>query len=149
MCCFGFPNIKISFFVQLVLGRPRVCPGISLGLSLGQTRVFSLFYTVEALRPRVCPWDKPSLSLGQSRGRRAAQKVYVKKVFVPFLLAILSMKKRQIVLQSLRRQKTMPLVNHAFAHVTPVIFAVFVVFTGLSSKALVVFRGERTWAITI
>ena len=53
----------------------------------------------------VCPWDKsgekykdklilhsgspisPGLSLGQSRGRRAAQKVYVKKVYVPFSLA--------------------------------------------------------------
>ena len=35
----------------------------------------------------VCPWDKPGLSLGQSRGRRAAQKVYVKKVYVLFSLA--------------------------------------------------------------
>ena len=55
---------------------------------MGQTRVFSLFYTVEARFHRVCPWDKPGLSLGQSRGRRAAQKVYVKKVYVPFLLAL-------------------------------------------------------------
>ena len=45
------------------------------GENLGQTRVFSLLYTVEARFHRVCPWDKPSLSQGQSRGRRAAQKV--------------------------------------------------------------------------
>ena len=31
---------------------------------------------------------------------------------------------------SIREQKTMPLVNHAFASVTPAIFVIFVVFTG-------------------
>ena len=51
-------HININFFVRLVLG---------------QTRVFSLFYTVK--------------SLGQSRGQRAAQKVYVKNIYVPFSLA--------------------------------------------------------------
>ena len=83
-------HININFFVRLVLGRPRVCPGDSTGFVpwdkpgeiLGQTRAFSLFYTV--------PWDKPGLSLGQSRGRRAAQKVHVKKVYVPFSLARLT-----------------------------------------------------------
>ena len=68
-------------------GFHRVCPWDKPGENLGQTRVFSLFYTVEARFHRVCPWDKPGLSLGQSRGRRAAQKVYVKKVYVPFSLA--------------------------------------------------------------
>ena len=62
------------------------CPA-DLGTTPGQTRAFSLFYTVEARQTRVCPWDKPSLSLGQSRERRAAQKVHVKKVDVPLLLA--------------------------------------------------------------
>ena len=71
-----------------VPGISPVCPWDKPGENLGQTRVFSLFYTVEARQNRVCPWDKPSLSLGQSRGRRAAQKVYVKKVYVPFSLAI-------------------------------------------------------------
>ena len=37
-----------------------------------------------------------------------------------------------------REQKTGPLVNHAFARVTPAIFVIFVVTQGLSSKALVV-----------
>ena len=69
-------------------GFHRVCPWDKSGENLGQTRVSSLFYTVEARFHRVCPWDKPGLSLGQSRGRRAAQKVYVKKVYVPFSLAI-------------------------------------------------------------
>ena len=37
----------------------------------------------------------------------------------------------------IREQKTVPLVNHAFARGTPAIFVVFVVSRGLSSKALV------------
>ena len=68
-------------------GFHRVCPWDKSGENLGQTRVFSLFYTVEARFHRVCPWDKPGLFLGQSRGRRAAQKVYVKNVYVPFSVA--------------------------------------------------------------
>ena len=61
------------------------CP-VGLGTTPGLSRGFH----------RVCPWDKfgenpanPGLSLGQTRGRRAAQKVYVKKGYVPFSLAIL------------------------------------------------------------
>ena len=87
--------ININFFVRLVLGftgfvpgTNPVCPWDKPGENLGQTQVFSLFYTVEARFHRVCPWDKPSSSLGQSRGRREAQRVYVKKVYVPFSLAI-------------------------------------------------------------
>ena len=49
-------HININFLVRLVLGRPRVCLGDKPGLSLGQTQVFSLFYTVEA-----------GLSLGQTQ----------------------------------------------------------------------------------
>ena len=87
---------KHKFFCPVGLGTTpglsrgfhRVCPWDKSGENLGQTRVFSLFYTVEARFHRVCPWDKPGLSLGQSRGRRAAQKVYVKKMYVPFSLAI-------------------------------------------------------------
>ena len=83
---------KHKFFVQLVLGRPRVRPSDFTGFipwdkSGENLQVISLFYTVEARFHRVCPWDKPGWSQGQSRGRRAAQKVYVKKVSVPFLLA--------------------------------------------------------------
>ena len=86
---------KHKFFCPVGLGTTpglsrgfhRVCPWDKSGENLGQTRVFSLFYTVEARFHRVCPWDKPGLSLGQSRGRRAAQKVYVKKIYVPFSLA--------------------------------------------------------------
>ena len=73
--------------VWLVLGRPRVCPGDFTGLVPGTNPVRT--------------WDKPGfllilhtgspispgLSLGQTRARRAAQKVYVKKVYVPFSLA--------------------------------------------------------------
>ena len=86
---------KLNFFCPVGLGTTpglsrgfhRVCPWDKSGENLGQTRVFSLFYTVEARFHPVCPWDKPGLSLGQSWGRRAAQKVYVKKVYVPFSLA--------------------------------------------------------------
>ena len=35
----------------------------------------------------VCPRDKPSLCLGQSRGRRAAEEVYVLKIYLPSSLA--------------------------------------------------------------
>ena len=69
-------HMNVNLFVRLVLGRPRVCPGDFTGFvpgtnpvkSPGQTRVFALFYTVEARFHRVCPWDKPGLSLGQSWG---------------------------------------------------------------------------------
>ena len=40
-------------------GFHRVCPWDKSGENLGHTRVFSLFYTVEARFHRVCPWDKP------------------------------------------------------------------------------------------
>ena len=57
-------HININFFVRLVLGRPgfvqgfhRACPRDKPGENLGQTRVFSLFYTVEARFHRVK--DKP------------------------------------------------------------------------------------------
>ena len=88
-------HININFFVRLVPvftgfvpGTNPVCPWDKSGEKQGQTQKFSLFYTVEARFHRVCPWDKPGLSQGQSRGRRAAQNVYVKKVYVPFSLAI-------------------------------------------------------------
>ena len=87
-------HININFFVRLVPvftgfvpGTNPVCPWDKSGEKQGQTQEFSLFYTVEARFHRVCPWDKPGLSQGQSRGRRAAQKVYVKKIYVPFSLA--------------------------------------------------------------
>ena len=87
-------HININFFVRLVPvftgivpGTNPVCPWDKSGEKKGQTQEFSLFYTVEARFHRVCPWDKPGLSQGQSRGRRAAQKVNVKKVYVPFSLA--------------------------------------------------------------
>ena len=40
---------------------------------------------------RGCPRDKPCLSLGQTRGRRAAEKVHVLKVYVLFLLATITL----------------------------------------------------------
>ena len=82
----------MNFLVRLLLGHPgnvpgtnRVCPRDKVGLSQGQTQVFFLFYTAEA---PVCPWDKPGLSRGQTRGRRAADRVYVLKVYVPFSFPI-------------------------------------------------------------
>ena len=82
-----FCPVGLGTTLGLCRGFQRVCPWDKSGENLGQARVFSLFYTVEARFHWVCPWDKPGLSLGQSRGRRAAQKVYVKKVYVPFSLA--------------------------------------------------------------
>ena len=48
-------------------GFHRVCPWDKPGENLGQTRVFSLFYTVEARFHRVCPWDKPGEIQGRHR----------------------------------------------------------------------------------
>ena len=46
----------------------RACPRDRVpplpGENLGQTQVFSLFYTLEARFHRVCPWDKPGLPQG-------------------------------------------------------------------------------------
>ena len=100
-------HININFFVWLVPvftgfvpGTNPVCPWDKSGEKQGQTQEFSLFYTVEARFHRVCPWDKPGLSQGQSRGRRAAQKVYVKKVYVPF-----SPPRRQLICDTPFREK--------------------------------------------
>ena len=86
-CNFGFGLVagkkkahKQKLFCPVGLGTT---PGLSrdftglcfwdkFGENLGQTRVFSLFYTVEARFHRACPWDKPGLSLEQSRGRTSA-----------------------------------------------------------------------------
>ena len=68
-------------------GLSQVKPGLSLGRTQsvpGTNPGFLLIYTVEAW---VCPWAQPSLSLGHP-GRRAAQKVYMIRVYVPFSLAI-------------------------------------------------------------
>ena len=75
-------NINTNFLVPTK-------PGLSLGQTHfvpGQAQVLSLFLHNGS------PRGKPRLSLGQSRprdsqGRRAAEKVYVFKVYVPFPLA--------------------------------------------------------------
>ena len=96
----GFPETSVHININFLSGwswdDPGFVPGISPGLSLGQIQWkpgdkpgFSPYFT--QWKPdfhRVCPWDKPGLSLGQSRGRRAAQKVYVKKMFVTWPLFV-------------------------------------------------------------
>ena len=76
----------------------RTCPRDKLGLSLG---VPGTNPVKNRDKPRNSPYSthwkpdftgfvpgtNPVKSQGQSRGRRAAQKVYVKKVYVPFSLA--------------------------------------------------------------
>ena len=92
---------------------------------------------MEARFHRVCPWDNPSLSLGQSRGRREAQKVYVKKMMCLFrsLQARLNISSK--IVHYFGVQETVLLVNHALARGTPAIFVIFFVSRGSSSKALV------------
>ena len=68
-------------------GQARLVPGNKPGENLGQTQVFSLFYTVEARR---------FAGLGQTRGRRASQIVYVKKVYVPLSLATPGLKNQKL-----------------------------------------------------
>ena len=83
-------HININFLVRLLLGRPgnvpgtnRVCPGDKVGLSQGQTQVFSLFYIAEAqfvpgTNP-VCPWDIP----GTKGGRKSLCVKSLRASFVP------------------------------------------------------------------
>ena len=76
---------KHKHFRPVVLGATPECPGDNPGLSLGQTHFVpgtnpGFLLSLHNGSP-VCP-------LGQSRGRRAAEKVYVSKVSVPFSLAI-------------------------------------------------------------
>ena len=72
-----FCPVALGFSPGLSRGQTRFVPGTNPVKTWDKPRVFSLFYTVEARQTRV-------LSLGQTRGRRAAQKVYVKKDYVPF-----------------------------------------------------------------
>ena len=78
---------KHKLFCPVGLGTTPDLSGDFTGFVPGTNPVKTLSYTVEARFHRACPWDKPGLSQGQSRGRRAAQKVYVKRVYVPFSLA--------------------------------------------------------------
>ena len=90
-------HININFFVRwsqfftgFVPGTNPVCPWDKSGEKLGQTQEFSYSTKWKPDFTGFVPGTNPGLSLGQSRGRRAAQKVYVKKVYVPFSLAILN-----------------------------------------------------------
>ena len=73
-------HININFLVRLLLGHPGNVPGTKW-VCPGDKPRFSPYFT---------QW-KPSLSLGQTRfvpgtnrGRRAAERVYVLQVYVPF-----------------------------------------------------------------
>ena len=83
-------HININFLVRLLLGHPgnvvgtnRACPRDKVGLSQGQTQVFSLLYTVEAqfvpgTNP-VCPGDIP----GTKGGRKSLCVKSLCAFFVP------------------------------------------------------------------
>ena len=89
---------NIIFFCPVGLGTTpglswgfhRVCPWQNPGENLGQTRVFSSFYTVEARFHRVCPRDKPGLSWDNS-GDEGRHRKLCEKVYVPFSLATLTL----------------------------------------------------------
>ena len=97
-------HININFLVRLLLGHPgnvpgtnRVCPRDKVGLSQGQTQVFSLFYTAEAqfvpgTNP-VCPWDIPG-----TKGSR-------KSLCVKSLCASLSFPIQKIRKSKIRKSK--------------------------------------------
>ena len=86
---------KHKLFSPIVLGTGpgmfRDNPGLSLGQTHfvpGITQFFSFLYAMEAqfvpgTNP-VCSRDKLAMSLRQSRGRRAAEKVDLLKVYVLF-----------------------------------------------------------------
>ena len=75
---------KHKLFGPVALGTPRVCPRDKVGLSQGQTQLFSLFYTAEAqfvpgTNP-VCPWDIP----GTKGGRKSLCVKSLCASFVPY-----------------------------------------------------------------
>ena len=72
---------KHKLFGPVALGTPRECPRDKVGLSQGQTQVFSLLYTVDA---QFVPGTQTRFVPGTFRGRRAEERVYVLKVYVPF-----------------------------------------------------------------
>ena len=81
---------KHKLFDPVGFGTARVCPWDkpdSSGTNPVVPGTNPGFLLVLHSGSPVCPRDKPSLSLGQTRGRRAAEKVYVLKVYVPFSLA--------------------------------------------------------------
>ena len=74
---------------------PGFVLGISPGLSLGQirwksgiSRVFSLFYTVEARQTRVCPRDKPGFFFGTNPGPKGGTESLYEESLCAFSLAI-------------------------------------------------------------
>ena len=78
---------KHNFFVRLVLGRHQVCPGDFTGCVPGTHSVKT--WDKPGFSPYFTQWKpgKPGTNPGLSKGQRAAQRVYVKKVYVPFSLA--------------------------------------------------------------
>ena len=66
----------------------RIPPDLSLGQIRRKTGTNPGFLLIlHTGSPANPPGTNPGLSLGQIRGRREAQKVLVKKVYVPFSLA--------------------------------------------------------------
>ena len=65
-------------------GFHRVCPWDKSGENLGQTRVFSLFYTVEARFHRVCPRDKPGEIPGTILGTKGGTESLCEKSLCAF-----------------------------------------------------------------
>ena len=73
-------HININFLVRLLLGHPGNVPGTNRACPRDKPRFSPYFTQVEAQfvpgKNPVCPGDIP--------GRRAAERVYVLKVYVPF-----------------------------------------------------------------
>ena len=70
---------KKGILVRFLLRQPReVCPWDKPTFSQGQTPVFSLLYTMDA------QFVPGTIAFVPLTGRRAAETVYVLKVYVPF-----------------------------------------------------------------
>ena len=76
-------HINVNFFGPVALGTT---PGLSQGQTHFVPGTSPSFLLALHNGSQVYPRDKPSLALGQCRGQRAAQKAYVLKVYVPFVL---------------------------------------------------------------
>ena len=65
-------------------GSHRVCPWDKFGENLGEARVFSLFYTVEARFHRDCPWDFTGFVPGTIPGTKGGTESLCEKSLCAF-----------------------------------------------------------------
>ena len=80
-----FCPVGLRISPDLSQGQTQFVPGTNPVKNWDKPRIS--FTQWKPGKPGFVPGTNPGLSLGQTRGRREEQRVYVKKVYVPFSLA--------------------------------------------------------------